>query len=395
MSDDATFDVDALHADALAGAGGASDFGDPVYREPLGVLVESLAVAPLNDLGRMILRGGLVRSLVNRLRTNDHFARFPDIAHEEVAAPIVVVGMMRSGTTLAQRLLAADPRHHCVLGWEAGEPAPRASAVAGEPDPRIADAEQRDEQTRQFFPELMAIHPTDAHEAEEEILYLADAFLSHVHEAYAHVPHYRSWLDTADFAPAYDHLHRTLQLLQWQKVARSGPRERWVLKTPAHLGYLDTLLHRFPDAHVVHLHRDPLQTIPSGASLNTTLWRMHCDDADVDPALVGAQWIERMRFTNDRAMAVRRVLAEDPVHANRFTDIRFADLVADPLAQVARVYDAVGVAFTSEARTAMQRWLQANPSSGQPTHRYTAVDFGLTDAQIAGAFREYSARFLS
>ncbi len=56
-----------------------------------------------------------------------------------------------------------------------------------------------------------------AREAEEEIVFLADAFLSHVPESGAHLPVYRSWIDEQDFAPAYDYLHRMLQFLQWQK----------------------------------------------------------------------------------------------------------------------------------------------------------------------------------
>ena len=56
-----------------------------------------------------------------------------------------------------------------------------------------------------------------AREPEEEIVFLSDAFLSHVPEAGAHLPAYRSWIDTQDFTPAYAYLHRMLQFLQWQK----------------------------------------------------------------------------------------------------------------------------------------------------------------------------------
>ena len=171
-------------------------------------------------------------------------------------------------------------------------------------------------------------------EAEEEIVFLADAFLSHVPESGADLPAYRAWLDDQDFAPAYDHLHRMLQLLQWQKRQRGEAAERWVLKTPAHLGYLDVLRRRFPDLHLVHLHRDPVATIPSGASLNATLHAMHSDV--VDPVRVGAQWIERMGFTNDRALATRARWDTEP---GLVTDVQFEDAVADPLAQVGRVYD--------------------------------------------------------
>ena len=102
--------------------------------------------------------------------------------------------------------------------------APRRAGTPTRVDPRIADAEEREEQTRTFATELFAIHPTYVHEAEEEIVFLADAFLSHIPEASCDVPRYRSWVDTQDFAPAYRWLRRMLQLLQWQKRQRGEPR---------------------------------------------------------------------------------------------------------------------------------------------------------------------------
>ena len=86
-----------------------------------------------------------------------------------------------------------------------------------------------------------------------------------------------------------------------------------MLKTPAHLGYLDDLRRTFPDLHLVHLHRDPLETIPSGASLNSTLHAMHADT--VDTHRIGRQWLARMGWTNDRAMATRDRWADDAVRS--------------------------------------------------------------------------------
>ncbi|HVH17712.1 MAG TPA: sulfotransferase, partial [Myxococcota bacterium] len=289
-----------------------------------------------------------------------------------------------------QRLLASDPRHATTLGWEALEPAPRLTSDPARPDPRIAAGEAREKQARAFTPQIFAIHPSHAHEAEEEIMFLADAFLSHVPEASCDVPAYRAWLDEQDFTPAYRHLRRTLQLLQWQKKRRGEPCQRWVLKTPAHLGYLDLLFETFPGAHVIHMHRDPLETIPSGASLNTALWRLHADR--VDPAKVGRQWIERMAWTNRRALSVRAGL---PDERRRFTDIRFRTTISDPLGQVQRVYEAGGVDLDDAARSAMHAWIARDAQEKLPQHRYAAGDFGLSEDGIRAAFAEYTDRFLS
>ena len=93
------------------------------------------------------------------------------------------------------------------------------------------------------------------------------------------------------------------------------------------------------------MHRDPRETIPSGASLNATLHAMHADD--VDRHRVGAEWLERMGWTNDRAMAARDGWGDETA---RCTDIEFADAVADPIGQVARVYDAIGAAADRRRR---------------------------------------------
>jgi hypothetical protein len=383
------FDEAALLAEARA-ATGLVDFGDDAFRTPLRALLASLADAPLNALGTAILRRSIRRSLDVRLRAVDWLARHPEIADERIENPLVVVGMMRSGTTLLQRVLARDPRHYCALGWEVGEPVPRPGTRWDEPDPRIADGVVRSRQMREFAPELAAIHPSDALEAEEEIVFLADAFLSHVPEASCDVPAYRSWLDEQDFTPAYEHLRRMLQLLQWQKRQRGQQRDRWVLKTPAHLGYLDTLFSVFPDAHVVLTHRSPLETIPSGANLNFTLWRMVTDHPD--PAEVGRQWIERMAWATRRGLAVRDAL---PDAAGRFTDVWYRDAVSDPIAQVERVYGAIGVELIPEARAAMERWLVEDARSRHPSYTYSVEQFGLSDAEIREKFADYIARFIA
>jgi hypothetical protein len=366
-----------------------TDWGPGDFERPLAVLLADYPRADLNAIGTHILRSGIVHSLRMRLRAQEWIRHHPEILEEKVAAPIVVVGMMRSGTTLLQRLLAADPRFVCAYGWEVVEVAPRLDHQFSGVDPRIAISEAREAKSRELAPGLFAIHPMYAREPEEEIVFLADAFLSHVPESGAHLPRYRSWLDEQDFTAAYDYLHRMLQFLQWQKRQRGllGEPLRWVLKSPAHLGYLDLLRARFPDVHIVHMHRDPRTTIASGASLNATLHAMHADT--VDRHRVGAQWLQRMGWTNDRAMAIRDGWSDD---ADLVTDIEFDDAVADPIGQVARVYEAVGLPLAADAEAAMRRWLDERPrEAARPP--YGLEDYGLLPEQVDERFALYNERF--
>lgn len=384
---DGPFDPAAALADAQRKED-LTDWGPGEFEGPLAVLLADYARAGLNAVGTHILRSGIVHSLRMRLRTQEWIRRHPEILDERVAAPIVVVGMMRSGTTLLQRLLAADPRFVCAYGWEVVEAAPRLDhRFTGGADSRIAISEAREAKSRELAPELFAIHPMYAREAEEEIVFLADAFLSHVPESGAHLPHYRTWLDGQDFSPAYRYLHRMLRFLQWQKRQRGVQGRRWVLKSPAHLGYLDLLRAQFPGLHIVHMHRDPRTTIASGASLNATLHAMHADTVDADR--VGAQWLQRMGWTNDRAMAIRDGWSDEGAVV---TDIGFDEAVADPIGQVARVYDAIGLALTADAEEAMRRWLAHRPRElARPP--YGLADYGLRPEQVDERFTLYNRRF--
>ena len=74
------------------------DWGPSVFETPLAVLADSYAEAGLNQIGEYILRSGLVHSLRMRLRAQEWIRRHPEILDETILAPIVVVGMMRSGT---------------------------------------------------------------------------------------------------------------------------------------------------------------------------------------------------------------------------------------------------------------------------------------------------------
>ena len=152
-----------------------------------------------------------------------------------------------------------------------------------------------------------------------------------------------------------------------------------MLKTPAHLGYLDDLRTRFPGLHLVHLHRDPVETIASGASLNATLHAMHADTVDLHR--IGAEWIERMGWTNDRAIATRAAWADESL----VTDLQFADAVADPIGEVSRVYDALGLDLTADAEASMRDWLRRRPRDGSRP-AYTPETYGLSAEQIRERF---------
>jgi hypothetical protein len=160
---------------------------------------------------------------------------------------------------------------------------------------------------------------------------------------------------------------------------------RWILKAPAHTAELPSLLAAFPDAHIVHLHRDVVQTVTSGASLFATFRSTYSDS--VDAVDVGRYQFEMTARWFDRAMDAR-----DAHPGAHVTDVAFADLVADPIAAMQAICRASDVAWTEAADGAAAQRLQALTEK-HGAQRFTPQDFGLDPEEIRERFARYRSRF--
>lgn len=359
---------------------GLTDFGPPTLDEPLSRLCEALnAEAHLTPLGRIITHVRLVNLLRNRLRAQALWSAHPDIGSTPVRAPIVITGLQRTGTTFLHRLLAADPRLRSLRSWESLAPAPYRHAAT--PDPRRAEAHQAERALRYLAPDFFAVHPIDAEGVEEEVILLDHSLLSTLPEATMRVPSFSAWLETQDQTPAYHTLQRMLQLLAWQ-----DPADRWVLKTPHHLEWLDTLFHVFPDAQVIHTHRDPVVTVASFCSMVAHGHGVFSDQ--VESHEIGATWLAKTGRMVDRAMATRAARADAG-----FVDVQYDDLITDPTATVARVYAFLGLEVPDDLPARIAAAREVNPQHRFGKHDYDAADFGLTPEAIAERFAAYRARF--
>jgi len=379
---------ESLLADARAQAG-LSDFGDEDFIEAITVLADSISSeAGLHPRGAVNARSRIVDSLVIRLTAQDHFKRYPEILREEILAPIFIVGLARSGTTRLLRLLAVDSSLYAAKRWECRYPSPfPGSDWTSGLDPRIPAGREDVQQMLAHQPVLASIHPFDADAPDEEIVLMQHSFMSQGEEASARVPTYVAWLDRQDHVQAYSFLKRMLQFLQWQKKRSGHPAERWVLKGPFHLGYLDALFSVFPDAQLVQTHRDPVETIPSIASFHFALWQMSTDGAD--PTYVGRQSKNRFVWALDRCMELR-----DERFESRCLDVWYQDVNRDPLAEAQRIFDFVGRDLSAETEQRMRHWLIDNDRKKRPPHRYDAEQFGLSKRELAAAFSDYRQRFL-
>jgi len=364
-------------------ATGLDDFGAPEFREGLAVLADSLErEADLSPLGRVVIRGQLVRNLATRLRVLDWAKRHPEVREERIAPPFVILGLPRTGTTLLSFLLDLDPRSRSLRAWEAEQPVPPPELATVAEDPRIAATAKRLADGDRVMPWLPAMHPMGATLPTECVTLFMLEFRSLQIETQARVPCYRAWLERADMRPAFA-LHRlVLQILQSRL-----PTERWALKTPQYLWCLPALREAYPDARLIWTHRDPVPVVASVASLNQAFYRTWARRAD--PLVTGAYWSSHM------AEAVGRGLAFDAAQGGRpwCHHVQYAELMKDPLGAVEAIYGAFGEPVSDLHRRRMEAWMRDRPQSAFGRHRYELADFALERDALDRAYAAYRERF--
>ena len=377
--DSPALDADSLHRAAYRRAG-SSDYGSWDFAEPLERLLKSYHdEAALTTLGRITVRELLVSLLDNLLRMEAERAANVEIERQRIVAPVFIIGLPRTGTTHLHGLVSEDRANRAPATWEVMYPA--ASRSPDDVARARAQAETRLNWADRLAPEFMAIHPIAADLPQECIAITAQAFMSIQFHTTHDVPSYQDWFENASQRLAFDFHHRFLQHQQAKSLG-----SRWVLKAPGHLFALEGLLERYPDARIIHTHRDPLRVMASMASHATVLRRAFSDSAD--PRKIAADWADRWARALERFLAVR-----DRAPPSQFLDVNFESIESDPLGTVERVYAFLGWPLTSDARTAMQNFLAANPKNKHGVHSYTLEQFGLTRSGEMLRFRNYCERF--
>jgi hypothetical protein len=280
-------------------------------------------------------------------------------------------------------LLALDPDTRAPLAWEVETPCPPPRAASYRSDPRIAVMEKQFAHLSRMAPRLKAIHEMGAELPQECAAITALEFMSTGFQVMWNVPTYQEWLDRQSPLPALRFHHRLLQHLQSEYAG-----ERWVLKTPPHMGMIEELLQVYPDACIIHTHRDPIDAIPSLASLSYTMRGVGSDA--VDPHVVGRQQTDVFLGYLQRALRSRERLKD---RAEQFLDVQFEDVARDPVAVIERIYAFFGIPLVDATRRRMESFVEANPRGQHGEHRYSLEDFGLDWASEAPRFAEYCERF--
>jgi hypothetical protein len=277
--------------------------------------------------------------------------------------PVFILGHWRTGTTLLHELFIRDPRFGFPTTYQCMDPN------------HFLLTEGIFNRWLHFL--MPASRPMDNMKAgfdrpqeDEFALCMLGAGSSYQTISFPnHPPQCQEYLDLQGVpATALRRWKRTFKWFLKRVTYKVG--KRLVLKSPPHTARLPVLKQMFPAAVFVHIVRDPFVVFPSTVNLWRTLYLTH---GLQKPNFDGLDELVLSTFTRmyERLEEGKKLL--DP---RQFYEIRYEDLIKDPVGEMRKMYDHLGLGGFDEMLPHLQEYLAS--VKGYETNRYT-----LTDAQRA------------
>ena len=357
---------------------GLVDWGHPSARQALEASLDSVQrEGRLTYFGRFALRQFLIAKLCNRLRIVEALRRFPQIGRQEIRRPVFITGWYRCGTTYLHNLLAAHPRSRAPLYWELTHPCPAVDPRNVDPGKLIRKTKLANHIHRYLAPGFNRAHSMPAEKPEECLHLFENAMMGTTAFFITEAKSVARWLLDQDFGPGYRFYKDQIKILNWLR-----PGRRWVLKWPFHLWHLDALLDVFPDATVIHIHRHPQEAIASVCNLAALAREPFCDR--IDNHALGRFWLDYNATGLERGLSSRAKAASDQI-----IDVRYTDLVTNPLAEIQRILDRAELERDDTWMGALPTGRQKVQEKNRNRHQYALSQFGLDADTVNRHFTYY------
>ena len=259
-------------------------------------------------------------------------------------APVFIVGHWRSGTTWLHEMLALDDRHTAPTTYECFAPG---HFLLTE---RIFTRWIH----RVFAPvrrpmDRMAVGWGSPQEDEFAMLNLGQPS-AYMRIAFPDAP----WTGVADLQLDLSANVRrawTSAFLRFLTVVSSRRSGRLVLKSPLHLGRIRLLLEIFPDARFVHIVRDPYAVFAS----TVRMWQSLSEQQGLQDASGDRQY-ERV-FATFVDLHARFDDARGLIPEGRLVQVRYEDLVRDPMAVLRTIYEHLNLGAIEPAQPRLRSYL--------------------------------------
>lgn len=375
---------DQLH-DVVAGETGCTDFGPPDYHAGLTVLLQSMDYDPhFHEAGRALAWRGVIDALASRARAFASMKAHPGFADTPIAAPIVITGVPRTGTTALHRLMAVDPRLQGLQTWLLNAPMPRPPRETWDSYDAYQQTVAVIEARAKAAPTRKAGHQSAAEGVEECCIILRQSFVSNIWNCMGwSSATYDAWWQSQSEANAYRYLRDCIKL-----IGMNDTDKRWLLKNPGHIEHLDEVFAVFPDAKVIQTHRDPAKAMPSMCALM----------APLHPAYEEGRFEQRKRNMMRRevakwANAANKAQAVSKAHPGQVMDVVHSDFHADPMRVLEQIYGFIGMDIGDDLRARFAQRIAEKPELAHGKHAYDLADFGMSAEETRAAFGDYVARY--
>jgi hypothetical protein len=240
-------------------------------------------------------------------------------------APVFIIGHWRTGTTLLHELLIRDPRHAYPTTYDCF--VPHHFLIS-----------------RSWLPKLCWwLMPTrrpmdnmpvgwDRPQEDEFALALLGQPSPYERFAFPNGPADDGSLDLQGLPRQVRVRWKAAFLRFLREVTLSSRGRRLILKSPPHTSRIATLLEMFPNARFVHIVRDPYVVYPSTVNLWKSLYRQQVlqrpDTSGLSDSILDTFVKMYARLDVDRKL----------IPPGQFCELRYEDLLADPLGRLEAVY---------------------------------------------------------
>jgi len=356
------------------------DFGDDLWLKGFEKRISGLNSTNLHLTGRLYYKVFFLMALRNRLLVTDKIKTCPAILDEKISCPVIITGLPRTGTTFLFELLSQDKRFHCPIAKEALCPIePPKYMLKGGIDRKTIV------QTLQSIflshSQLKAMHYIN-YDRPVECYSIMEALLnSQVPEILNN--NYDKWLKDIDAENNYKWHKTILSLLQYEK-----PTKKWILKCPYHLNHLEKLFNYYPDAQVIHTHRDPRNAVSSLLNASKKENELYTNDPTNTESL--KRLIVPLEGSLKKSISQRKTGA---IPEQQITDVYFNDLVKNPISTIESIYQKIGLRINREFRENLSAYIKENPRNKHGKYSYKATEFGLSDQDILNRFKFYTDHY--
>jgi len=270
-------------------------------------------------------------------------------------SPIFVIGHWRSGTTLLHEFLTLDDRHTYADTY---------ACMA--PSHFLVSRRLCAWWAWMLLPKRrpMDNFPVGLNRPQEDEWALCSMGVPTPYAAFAfpnRLPQHPEYADLRDL-PAGELSRWKRALVGFLKCVSYLSGKRIVLKSPLHTCRVEALTELFPDARFVHIVRHPFAVYPS----TIRLWkRLSADHGLQTSELEGLE--ESVLATFNRMYDVFES-TRHRIKPNRFCEVHYENLVADPIGELRRIYQALELDDFDKVLPALERYV--SETSDFKTNRY-------------------------